>query len=125
MNKSIKIFATVLASTLMCVSCGLKDPHSMGIEAGKAQCKCYQQEGEEAVASCLNDIELKYKDYLNDTAYIDAAETQMLRCISDGVIDIDNPIKEVSDAKKANPLTVIDTAKNDSSTAAQPQAEKK
>ena len=108
MNKTFIIIGMFLAVTALCLSCGKKDPRAMGTESGKAQCACYQMESEEAVNACLNDLERKYQEYLNDTAYIEAAETQMLQCISDGVVDAEKPIKDIRDTTKAKQPT--DTA---------------
>lgn len=80
-------------------SCNGGDPKSKGTEAGKEACKCYQLDNFEAVDSCLKKIEHENSDFLNDTAYINAMEEQMLRCASEGVIDIVKPIKE---AEKEN-----------------------
>lgn len=117
MNKTFKLFFFVFATSLLCFSCGKKDPRLMGTESGKAQCACYQLEGEEAVNKCLDNLDKKYQEYLNDTAYIEAAEMQMLHCISDGIIDLDKPIKEILDTAKTKQLPdTTETAADDNDT---------
>lgn len=114
MNKTVIISAILIAVAAMCSSCGNKDPRIMGTESGKAQCECYKLEGEESVNNCLGDIEKKYSDYLNDTAYIEASEVQMLNCISEGVVDMDKPIKDYRDTTKKAPAAAAQTDTIDS-----------
>lgn len=83
-------------TAIILASCNGGDPKSKGTEAGKEACKCYQLDNFEAVDSCLKKIEHENSDFLNDTAYINAMEEQMLRCASEGVIDIVKPIKETA-----------------------------
>lgn len=87
MNLKIKTLLVILASMMVFGACGNKDPHKKGIEAGKATCKCYQLEGQEAI-SCIEAIEKEYQMYLYDTTFTNAMELQLLDCISDGVADI-------------------------------------
>lgn len=94
MNKIFKYTIAALSVVFFCTSCGKGDPRKNGIEAGKAQCECYKLEGAEAVDNCLSEIEKKYVDFQTDTAFINAMEEQMINCITDGVVDIVNPIKE-------------------------------
>lgn len=94
MSKLFKIIFALLCASLSLASCRSSDPHKRGIEAGKAACECFQLEGYEAVESCLHEIEKENHDFINDTAYINAMEVQMLQCIADGVVDIVKPIKE-------------------------------
>ncbi len=114
MNKTVIISTIFVAVAALCGSCGKKDPRLMGAESGKAQCECYKLEGEEAVKKCLDDIEKKYTDYLNDTAYIEASELQMLNCISEGVVDMDKPIKDFRDTTKKAPTADIQSNTPDS-----------
>ena len=112
MNKALKTAATLLAATLLCIACNGKDPHSRGVAAGKAACDCYKLDGLEAIEACLNEIEANNQEFLTDTAYLNACEQQLLECITDGVVDIDKPIKstikDVNTSEK--PDTVIKTA---------------
>lgn len=85
----------LVAVTLLLCSCGSKDPHRRGVEAGKAACQCYQLEGLEAVSRCLDEIDKENTPFLYDTAYTNAMEQQLLNCISSGVIDAEKPIKDI------------------------------
>lgn len=108
MNKRFTIAMAMLCTLLVTIGCGSKDPHKRGLEAGKAACDCYKLEGLDAVNSCLDNIEKDNQELLTDTAYINAVEAQLLECITDGIIDIEKPIKE-----KASPKTAVsDTVKN-------------
>lgn len=94
MNKRITIATALFMTALVLNGCGNKDPHKKGIEAGKAACECYKLDTAEEVEKCLDQIEKSNQELLTDTAYINAVETQLLECITDGVIDIVKPIKE-------------------------------
>ncbi|MBP5548520.1 MAG: hypothetical protein J6X58_06500 [Bacteroidales bacterium] len=96
MNKAIKNIAILSLALLFASSCGKGDPRKKGIDAGKAACECYKLDGLEAVEGCLKKIENDNQEFLNDTAYCNAMEEQLLKCVSDGVIDIVKPIKEVT-----------------------------
>ena len=107
MNKRFRIAAIILCTLMVVTGCGSKDPHKRGVEAGKAACECYKLEGMDAVNDCLNRIEKENQELLTDTAYTNAVEAQLLECITDGVIDMDKPIKEAPMPKTNN----TDTAK--------------
>lgn len=96
MNKALRITLGISLLGLLCTACGGNNPRNRGIEAGKAACKCYQLEGFEAVESCLKEIERNNAEFLDDTAYTNAMEEEMIRCANEGVIDIVKPIKEAS-----------------------------
>ena len=96
MNKALRITLSIAVMGLLFASCGNNNPRNRGIEAGKAACKCYQLEGFEAVESCLKEIERNNAEFLDDTAYTNAMEEEMIRCANEGVIDIVKPIKEAS-----------------------------
>lgn len=108
MNKRLTIVATLMAALTLTTACSNRDPHRRGIEAGKAACECYKLEGLEAVQKCLDQIEKDNQELLTDTAYINAIESQLLECITDGVIDIEKPIKE----KPSPKTTISDTVNN-------------
>lgn len=91
MNKALAIIATISMVGLFCISCGNNNPRNRGIEAGKKACQCYNLENFEAVDSCLKLIENENADFLDDTAYTNAMEEQLIRCVSEGVIDIVKP----------------------------------
>ena len=88
MNKAIRVFLCLSVSTILLSACSGNNPRNRGIEAGKAACKCYNLEGFEAVDSCLKEIERNNAEFLNDTAYTNAMEEQLILCVADGVIDI-------------------------------------
>ena len=111
MNKRIKQTVIFSCALFLLASCGKGDPRKNGTAAGKAACQCYKLENAEAVNKCLSDIEKKYQDFLTDTAYINASEEQLLKCITDGVIDIANPIKEAPDSPQKE--TVDNKQKDD------------
>lgn len=87
MNKIVRTLLTLTAATIILSSCGNGNPRNRGIEAGKAACQCYNLEDFEAVDSCIKKIEQENAEFLNDTAYTNAMEEQILRCLTDGVID--------------------------------------
>ena len=93
MNKYFKLFPAAFVAVLLFVSCNSNNPHRRGIVAGQEACQCYQLHGLDSVVSCLDRIDRENHEFLNDTAYTNAMEQQMLECISDGVIDITKPIK--------------------------------
>jgi len=91
MKTSSSFFRLVAALALtgsLLAACGNKDPYKNGVAAGQAACDCYRLESIEEQEHCLDQIDSTYRDFLTDTAYTNAVETQMLRCISDGVLDI-------------------------------------
>ncbi|MBP5189588.1 MAG: hypothetical protein J6031_01580 [Bacteroidales bacterium] len=108
MNKRLILIAAFFCVAMVLEGCSNKDPHRRGIEAGKAACECYKLDDAEAVENCLNEIEIANQELLTDTAYTNAVESQLLECITDGVIDIVKPIKEAPQPK-AEPQ---DTTKN-------------
>lgn len=93
MNKIIKCLFLISVTTMLCVACNSGNPHKRGVAAGKEACECYQLNSLDSVMNCLDRIDNENKEYLNDTAYTNAMEEQMLQCISDGIIDISNPVK--------------------------------
>ena len=105
MNKQLATAVTLIGICAVLAGCGNSDPRRKGTAAGKAACECYKLEGLEAVEECLDKIERDNQAFLTDTAYTNAVEAQLLECITEGVIDIDKPIKEI-----ALPDESIDTA---------------
>lgn len=87
MNKVIKAIVCLSISVIFLSSCSGGSPRNRGIEAGKAACECYKLEDFESIESCLKTIEQENAEFLNDSAYTNAMEEQLLRCVSDGVID--------------------------------------
>ena len=96
MNKRFAITVTLLGTCAVLAGCGNSDPRHKGTEAGKAACECYKLEGLEAVEECLDKIERDNQEFLTDTAYTNAVEAQLFECITEGIIDIDKPIKEAA-----------------------------
>lgn len=88
MNKSLKTILALSAAALFFSSCTGGTPRVRGTEAGEAACQCYKLGEFEAVDSCLKVIEQDNAEFLNDTAYTNAMEEQILRCVTDDVIDI-------------------------------------
>jgi len=84
----IHLVAALALTSCLLAACGNKDPYKNGVAAGQAACDCYQLESIEEQSRCLDQIDSTYREFLTDTAYTNAVETQMLRCISDGVLDI-------------------------------------
>lgn len=80
-------------AVLLLSSCNDSKPHRRGVAAGKAACECYQLGSLDSVISCLDKIDKDNEEFLNDTAYTNAMEQQMLECISEGIIDISKPVK--------------------------------
>lgn len=87
MNKIVKTLLLISAATVILSSCGNGNPRKRGTEAGKAACQCYKLDDFESIDSCLKTIEQENAEFLNDTAYTNAMEEQILRCLADGVID--------------------------------------
>ena len=94
-NTTLKI-ATVAAIALTLTSCGSGSPRNRGTEDGKKACQCYKLDDPDAVEKCLSEIEQNNVEFKNDTAYTNAMEEQLLRCVADGIVDIVKPIKESS-----------------------------
>jgi hypothetical protein len=109
MNKRFMIATVLFGALMLTTACKGGDPHSKGVEAGKAACECYKLDGLEAVEKCLDKIERENQEFLTDTAYTNAVEAQLLECITDGVIDIVKPIKEAP-APKAAPADTTSKA---------------
>ena len=93
MNKFFKCLFLFAGVGLLFTACHSNDPHKRGVAAGKEACECYQLNSLDSVMSCLDMIDKENQEYLNDTAYINTMEKQMLDCISEGIIDIAKPIK--------------------------------
>lgn len=93
MNKAFKITIAIAAMGLFCVSCTNNNPRSRGIEAGKKACECYKLEDFKTVDSCLKVIEQENTEFLNDTAYTNAMEEELIRCVTEGVTDIAKPVQ--------------------------------
>lgn len=93
MNNRVKLILMASFLVLAVASCKSGDPHRRGIAAGKEACECYKLSGIDTVLACLDRIDAENKEYQNDTAYTNAMEQQMLNCLSEGVVDITNPIK--------------------------------
>ena len=108
MNKAITT-SLIIGATILCLSCSGKGPREEGLKAGKAACECYKLEGHEAVEACLNQVENEYKEFMSDTAFVNAMEETTIQCVSDGVIDIVKPIKEVSKAPEVKKEAENDT----------------
>ncbi|MBO4307186.1 MAG: hypothetical protein J5848_02605 [Bacteroidales bacterium] len=97
MNKTVKTAIIISVALIACCSCSKGDPRKRGVEAGKAACECYKLNDSKEIESCLSKIENENQEILTDSAYLNAVDEQLLQCISDGVIDIENPIKIVKD----------------------------
>ncbi len=85
MNKTIKFLFAISFASLILSSCNNGNPRKRGIEAGRTACECYKLEDFETVDSCLKKIEVENAEFLADTAYTNAMEEQLIRCVSDGV----------------------------------------
>lgn len=75
------------AIALLMISCSGGTPRERGKEAGKQACECYKLETFDETSACLNEIEKENADFVNDTAYINAMEEQLILCVADGVLD--------------------------------------
>lgn len=100
MNKRLTYGLTLLAALTIATGCSNKDPQRKGTEAGKAMCECYKLSSSDEVEACLDKIEKEHQEYITDTAYLNAVESQLLQCITDGVMDIVKPIKEAQNPVK-------------------------
>lgn len=100
MNKRLTSGLAILAVLALTIGCSNKDPQRKGTEAGKAMCECYKLGSADEVEACLDKIEKENQEYLTDTSYLNAVESQLLQCITEGVTDIVKPIKEVQDSVK-------------------------
>ena len=83
MNKTFRTIGCIAVMAIVTLSCSSKDPAKKGMEAGKAACECYNLEDGEAVENCIQNIEKEYAELLNDTAFTNAMEQQLLDCIFD------------------------------------------
>lgn len=111
MNKRFTLASALLALLAATSACTGKDPQRKGNEAGKAMCECYKLESSDEVETCLNKIESENQEYLTDTSYQNAVESQLLKCITEGVFDIVKPLKETSEPKNEPIADTVDTPK--------------
>ncbi len=111
MNKRFTLALALLALLAATSACTGKDPQRKGNEAGKAMCECYKLESSDKVEACLNKIESENQEYLTDTSYQNAVESQLLKCITEGVFDIAKPLKETSEPENEPVADTVDTPK--------------